>query len=156
MIADYLAAGSLIAARIAAQVASIKRVDALGQLYSLLEEEPQAMARHISGKLPAAFVGFDGEAIGDTAGDGAVHVATQRWLVVLAVGNYRRADTNQGVVDEAGPILAALVEALTGWTPAGFTALTRQAAPRPGYLAGMGFFPLIFSTDLFVDGLIDY
>lgn len=63
MVADYLAAGSLIAARITAQVASIKRVDALGQLYSLLEEEPQAMAQHISGKLPAAFVGFDGEAI---------------------------------------------------------------------------------------------
>lgn len=154
MVADYLAAGSLIAARITARVSSIKRVEALGQLYSLLEEEPQAMAQYLSGKLPAAFVGFDGEAIGDTAGDNITHVAEQRWLVVLAVGNYRRADTNQGVVDEAGPILARLVEALTGWVPEGFTELTRQAAPRPGYLAGVGFFPLVFSTDLYIEGTL--
>lgn len=152
MIDDYLAAGNLIAERVRAECLAIRRVQPLGNLYALLDEEPQAMAQHINGQLPAVFVGFDGETIGDTAGDGIAHVAEQRWLVVLAVGNYRRADTAGGVTDEAGPHLSSLVAALTGWQPDGFTELHRQVAPRPGYLAGVGFFPLVFSTDLFVEG----
>jgi len=154
MIDDYLAAGRLIGDRIAAECKSVRRVQPLGNLYALLDEEPQRLAQFLNGQLPAVFVGFDGEAIGDSAGDGIAHVAEQRWLVVLAVGNYRAADTAQGVTDEAGPLLSSLVEALTGWQPDGFTELHRQAAPRPGYLAGVGFFPLVFSTDLFVEGTI--
>lgn len=152
MISDYLQAGSLIADRVRQQCTDIKRVSPLGNLYALLEDEPDRMAQHISGQLPAVFVGFDGEAIGDTTGDGITHVAQQRWLVVLAVGNYRRADTAEGVTESAGPLLSGLVQALTGWRPEGFTELTRQAAPRPGYLAGVGFFPLTFATDLVVEG----
>lgn len=155
MIADYLQAGSLIEARIRAAATTINRVSPLGNLYALLENEPDRMAQHISGQLPAAFVGFDGETIGDTAGDDFTHVAVQRWMVVLAVGNYRNADTAQGVTADAGPLLSTLVQALTGWAPAGFTRLERQAAPRPGYLAGVGFFPLVFATTLFVDGLTE-
>jgi hypothetical protein len=155
MIADYLQAGSLIEARIRSATSNIKRVSPLGNLYSLLEEEPQRMAAHISGQLPKAFVGFDGEIPGDVAGDGFTHLVAQRWLVVLAVGNYRNADTAQGVTADAGPLLSELVQALTGWTPMGFTRLERQAAPRPGYLAGVGFFPLVFATTLVVEGLTE-
>lgn len=71
------------------------------------------------------------------------------------MGNYRRTDTNKGVVDAAGPLLTQLVQALSGWKPAGFTELIRQAAPRPGYRAGVGFFPLVFTTNLNVEGLTD-
>lgn len=152
MIADYLAAGGLIEARIRASVPDIKRVAALGNLYALLEAEPEDFLKQVSGKLPAAFVGFDGEAIGDAAGDGISHVALQRWLIVLVVGNYRQADRAEGVVDAAGPLLSQLLVALTGWRPVGFSELMRQAAPRPGYLAGVGFFPLVFATTLVVDG----
>lgn len=155
MIADYLQAGSLIEARIRDAARSVKRVSPLGNLYALLEDEPQKMAQHISGQLPAAFVGFDGETIGATAGDDFTHVAVQRWMVVLAVGSYRNADTAQGVTAAAGPLLSELVQALTGWAPTGFTRLERQAAPRPGYLAGVGFFPLVFATTLVVEGLTE-
>jgi hypothetical protein len=156
MIADYLQAGSLIEERIRLAGTAIKRVSPLGNLYSLLENEPDKMAAHISGQLPAAFVGFDGESPGDVAGDGFTHLVAQRWLVVLAVGNYRNADTAQGVTADAGPLLTALVKALTGWAPsADFTKLMRQAAPRPGYLAGVGFFPLVFATTLVVEGLTE-
>lgn len=153
MIADYLAAGALIEARIQAKAPDIKRVAALGSLYTLLEAEPEDFLKQVSGKLPAAFVGFDGELIGDTAGDGISHIALQRWLIVLVVGNYRQADRGEGVVDAAGPLLSQLVAALTGWRPDGFTELMRQSAPRPGYLVGVGFFPLSFVTALAVDGI---
>lgn len=155
MIEDYLAAGDLIEQRITDVVEKIKRVEGVGDLTTMLENDAEEFLKSISGKLPAAFVGFDGETIGDMAGNGTDYVAGQRWLVVLAVGNYRRADTNKGVVAAAGPLLSQLAAALSGWKPAGFTELIRQAAPRPGYRAGVGFFPLVFTTDLFVEGLTD-
>jgi hypothetical protein len=156
MIADYLSAGSLIEARIVAKAPAIKRVAAMGNLYSLLEAEPTEFLKQVSGQLPAAYVGFDGETIGDTTGDGITHVVLQRWLIVLVVGNYRNADRAEGVVDAAGPLLSTLVAALTGWHPStDFTELIRQSAPRPGYLAGVGFFPLSFATALVVEGIPD-
>lgn len=155
MTTDYLVAGSLIEARISNVVPLIKRVSPLGNLYSLLESDPDKMAAHINGQLPAAFVGFDGEVIGGSAGAEHAHIVVQRWLVVLAVGNYRNADTAQGVTAAAGPLLYELVRALTGWQPEGFTELERQAAPRPGYLAGVGFFPLAFATTMVVEGLTE-
>ncbi|MDT3707479.1 MAG: hypothetical protein ROZ09_11675 [Thiobacillus sp.] len=155
MIEDYLAAGALIEDRIRDKVPEIRRVEGVGDLTTLLENDAEEFLKQISGKLPSAFVGFDGETIGDMAGNGSDHVAGQRYLVVLAVGNYRRADTNKGVVDTAGPLLSKLVAALSGWKPMGFTELIRQAAPRPGYRAGVGFFPLVFTTDLFVEGLTE-
>lgn len=154
MIEDYLAAGGLIEARITSKVKTIKKVEGIADLTALLEDEAE-FEKKISGKLPAVFVGFDGETIGDMTGDGFTHVADQRWLVVLAVGSYRRSDTNKGVVDAAGPLLAQLLAALGGWMPEGLTELKRQVAPRPGYRAGVGFFPLVFTTNVFVDGLTD-
>jgi hypothetical protein len=150
---DYLAAGPLIEARIVDKT-DIKRVQGVGDLATWLEDEAE-FQKQLSGKLPAVFVGFDGDMIGPMTGEGSDHVAAQRWLVVLAVGSYRRTDTNEGVVKEAGPALTQLLRALCGWKPAGFTELIRQAAPRPGYRAGVGFFPLVFTTDLNVEGLTD-
>ena len=152
MIEDYLAAGPLIEARIRDKVGGIKRIEGVGDLTAWLEDEAE-FEKQISGKLPAAFVGYDGDVIGAMAGDGFAHVAAQRWLVVLAVGNYRRADTAKGVVEAAGPLLAQLMAALNGWKPEGFSELKRQVAPRPGYRAGVGFFPLMFSIDVPVEGL---
>lgn len=156
MIADYLSAGSLIEARIRAKVPDIKRVEEMGNLYSLLEAEPTEFLKQVSGKLPAAYVGYDGETPGDTAGDDFTHVAMQRWLIVLVVGNYRNAHRAEGVIREAGPLLSTLVAALTGWKPSDdFSKLIRQTPPRPGYLAGVGFFPLSFATALVVEGIPD-
>ena len=155
MNADYLAAGGLIAQRIADRAPNIKRVAALGNLYALLDAAPAELNKQAFGLLPAAFVGFDGEVIGDSAGDEFTHIALQSWLVVLVVGNYRKADSGEGVIEAAGPLLSQLVAALTGWQPDGFSPLKRQPSPRPGYLAGIGFFPLTFSTALVVEGLPD-
>lgn len=150
---DYLGAGALIAERIRAKAPDIKRVELLGNLYALLEKDPAEMAKALNTQSPVVFVGLDGEQIGDSTGDGITHVAEQHWMIVLAVANYRKSGTAQGVLDEAGPLLGELIVALAGWTPDGFTALHRQAAPRPGYLAGVGFFPMVFTTDLIVEGL---
>lgn len=151
MIEDYLAAGDLIAARIRETVPGVRRIEGVGDLATWMEDEAE-FEKQISGLMPAVFVGYDGDVLGDMTGEGSDHVAGQRWLIVLAVGNYRRADTNKGVVDAAGPLLSKLMVQLNGWKPAGFTELKRQAAPRPGYLKGVGFFPLVFATNVFVDG----
>lgn len=147
---NYLAAGGLIKARIAERIPQVKRVEEIADLYARLEEGEEAMARYISGQAPAVFVGFDGEQLGDMTADGAAHVAHQRWLVVLAVKNYRTERQDGSLQDEAGELLTELLVALAGWQPEGFTELRRQAAPRPGYLAGVGFFPLVFSTAIFL------
>lgn len=151
MIEDYLAAGDLIAARIKGTIPAIRRIEGVGDLTTWLEDEAE-FEKQVSGQMPAVFVGYDGDVIGDMTGEGSDHVAGQRWLVVLAVGNYRRADTNKGVVVAAGPLLSQLMVQLNGWKPDGFTELIRQAAPRPGYRQGVGFFPLVFATNVFVDG----
>lgn len=153
MSGDYLAAGPLIEQRIQ-DATNLQRVKGVGDLTAWLDDEVE-FTKQLSGKLPAAFVGYDGELIGDMTGSGSDYVVAQRWLVVLAVGNLRNADTHQGVVDAAGPLLMQLVQALSGWKPAGFTELIRQAAPRPGYRAGVGFFPLVFATDMNVEGLTE-
>lgn len=147
---DYLAAGALIEARIRDEVPSIKRVEELATLYEALDSDD--IGRLTSGQMPAAFVGYDGDVPGDRAGGGSSQVIAQRYMVVLAVANVRRADTGKGVVQSAGQLLVGLVRGLSGWTPEGFTELMRQAAPRPGFRAGVGFYPLMYTTQMVVEG----
>jgi hypothetical protein len=147
---DYLAAGALIEARIRARV-PVKRVEELATLYDMLDSD--SLDALTSGLLPAAFVGYDGDQPGDVTEDGRMQVVGQRWLVVLVVANARNADTGRGVARAAGPLLLDLVRALTGWQPEGFSELIRQVPPRPGYRAGVGFYPLTFFTAAVVEGL---
>ena len=74
---DYLAAGALIEGRIRDKVPHLKRVEGVGDLTAWLEDEAE-FEKQISGKLPAAFVGYDGDVLGDMTGEGSDHVAGQR------------------------------------------------------------------------------
>lgn len=151
---DYLAAGPLIQARIRDLVRDIQRVDELADLLDQLNAE-NGLGNLTSGKMPAAFVGYDGDAPGDVAGDGIGHVRQQSWMVVLAVASARRQDTGAGVLRSAGPLLTQLIRALSGYAPEGFLPLIPQPAPRPGYRDGVGFFPLSFSTAVAIEGVDD-
>lgn len=147
---DYLALGPLLMQRVRDAVPGIHRVEELANLYDALDAE-DGLGSLTSRQMPAVFVGYDGDLPGPSAGGGASHVAVQRWLVVLAVTNARRADTGAGVLRDAGPLLAELLGALAGWEPEGHLMLSRESAPRPGYRAGVGFFPMMFSTAVTVE-----
>lgn len=151
---DYLAAGPLIQARIRDLVRDIQRVDELADLLDQLNAD-SGLHNLTSGRMPAVFVGYDGDLPGDVAGDGAGHVRRQSWLVVLAVANARRQDAGTGVLRSAGPLLTRLIRALSGYAPEGFLPLIPQPAPKPGYRDGVGFFPLMFSTAVAIEGMDD-
>lgn len=152
--ADYLALGPLLAERILQRVPQIKRVGELANLYEALDSA-DGLGALTSGQMPAVFVGYDGDVPGDTAGDGKAGVEQQRWLVVLAVASVRNADRGAGVQRTAGPLLAQLRQAIYGWNPQGFFQMSRLVSPRPGYRDGVGFFPLMFSTAIAIEGLDD-
>lgn len=142
MPADYLALGPLIAQRLRDQVGALQMVVEL-QAADDLESE-------LRGRRAAAFVVYDGDRLGDSAGRGQAQTIWQRWLVVLAVRNARGADSGDGVRDAAGPLITRLLAALQGWQPdgTGHRPLARVAAPAPGYSPAFAFYPLAFESQI--------
>lgn len=142
MAADYLALGPLIAERLRERVQELQMVVTL-QDAADLEERMRA-------RRAAAFVVYDGDRLADAAGRGQAHPVWQRWLVVLAVRNARAHDTGDGLRDEAGPLISALLAALQGWQPDddAYRPLARVAATAPGYSPAFAFYPLAFECQI--------
>jgi len=96
---------------------------------------------------------YDGDRLGDSGGRGQAQIVFQRWLAVLAVRNARGQATGEGVAAEAGPVLGAMIVALSGWAPSPeHQPLVRVAAPRPGFSPALGFYPLAFETQISTRG----
>lgn len=70
----------------------------------------------------------------------------ERWLTVVAVRNARSQVSGQDARADAGPILTDLHAALLGWQPKGVKPVQPAAAPRPGFSAGFGYFPLAWEA----------
>ena len=143
---NYLAVESLIIDRLTAEVPALRAVLSADALTDLTEGVQTT---------PAAYVLYDGDDVpstdGKRAGDGARQLVSQRWLVVLAVRNARGgADARE----DAGPLLTQILAALAGYHPQPappaqvYRPLKRAQAPRPGYHAGYGYFPLLFTTEV--------
>ena len=103
--------------------------------------------------LPNAslFVYLVGDHPGETADLGANQQIRQSWTVEVVVRNTFQAATGAGARQEAGPLLAQVIRALSGWTP-DFTiyrALYREKSEvRPGYSDdGFLFYPLQFAVN---------
>jgi len=145
MLADYLAAGPLIIARIADAVPGIVSVLPARDLASLTESTLQS---------PTVFVVYDGDRLADTAGRGQAQAVQQRWLVVLAIRNAKQGDGGAGMAAEAGPLLVGLLKALQGWQPnsTDYRPLVRVAAPRPGYSPAFAYYPLAFESQIVTTG----
>lgn len=137
---DYLELGGLLQSRLESAVTSLKKVAPAVSL-AMLEER--------SATSPAAYVIYDGDTPADQTSRYLDATAKQRWLVVLAIRNQRDTDGGGGVRDEAGPLLAKIIDALRGWYPKdGIRPPRRVTAPRPGYTTGFGYYPLAFEFDL--------
>lgn len=134
---SYLALESALIDRLTEAVPALRHVGAVSGLAGLDERAAQS---------PAAYVIYDGEKIADASHDAARQVVNQRWLVVLFV---RHAAQDGGVQlrTEAGERLSDLLVALAGWIPPGhIRPITRVNAPRPGYTAAAGWFPLAYEA----------
>jgi hypothetical protein len=94
---------------------------------------------------PAVHVVYDGP--GFSADGNSVEI-TERWFTVVVVRNLRSTASGEDARADAGPILDALFNALYGWQPTGVKPLLPVTPPRPGFDAGMGYFPLAWSARL--------
>jgi len=74
--------------------------------------------------------------------------------IVVQVRNPSAQLTGTAAMTEAGPLLAACVGALLGWTPDGdaYEPLSMIAAPGPEFGAGFGFYPIAFQTRYVLSG----
>lgn len=138
MLSDHLAAGPLFIARIRETVSDLADVLPARDLAGLTESTLRS---------PTVFVIYDGDVLADSAGRGQAQMVRQRWLVVLALRHARQGDGGAALGAEAGPLLTALLAALSGWTPStDHRPLVRVAAPRPGYSPAFAYYPLAFET----------
>lgn len=143
MIADYLAAGALIEQRVQASLPQLL-VKSIADVADLEEKTPKDLA---------VFIVYDGDVPAGIAGQNESQLVQQHWLLVLAVRNRRGQATGAGVQDAAGPLLSDLIALMLGWRPSDqFTSLRRVAAPKPGFSASFGYYPLRFETYLITEG----
>lgn len=141
---DYLACGPLIIERLRVMVPEFATVSGWADYASVSES---AMP------TPAAYVVYDGDVQGDSAGQGSAQRVTQRWGVVIAVRNVSKAIPRDGIRKEAGPLMMAVLKALSGWQPdPEFRPLKRLEAPKPIYSGLIGYFPLMFAAGIVTNG----
>lgn len=137
---DWFAVGGEMVARLQSAMPELRQVRLAASLAEIADWQPVS---------PAVWVAWDGDAIADTAGQGATQMVRQRWIAALVVRSAREADTGAGVIAAAGPLMARMIAALSGWQPQAITGcrpLRRIEAPRPGYGAGYGWFPVAFEA----------
>ncbi len=72
----------------------------------------------------------------------------QRWSVTLTLRNTSQLVDKHGVRQKAGPIIAKLLSALSGWHPGSPYSLLRAVTPPTGPFVedGVFFYPLEFET----------
>lgn len=73
---------------------------------------------------------------------------SQRWSVILTLRNVSQQIDKHGVRQKAGPIIAKLLAALSGWHPGSPYGLLRAVTPPTGPFVenGVFFYPLEFET----------
>lgn len=143
---NHLALEALLIERIKSAVPEFRDVFGMADLAAMQES---------SQVTPAAHVIYQGDAIpsSNSAGQGTAQVVLQTWLVVVAVRSARDTRGGAGSREEAGPLIAAVIKALSGWQPAPeFRPLGRVNAPRPGFNAGFAYFPLAFEARFITKG----
>lgn len=145
MLADYLAAESLIVERLRDQVQDLRAVLSAADLAGV-EERSQV--------TPALHVLYYGDRLGATQGHNAGQIVYQQWLVVVSVRNARGQVSGQAARSDAGPIMAQVIGAMLGWQPSvDFRPFGRVTAPRPSYRpGGYAYFPLAFEAQIMTAG----
>lgn len=140
---DYLYLEPLIIERVRESVPGLADVAGIPDLASVDE------ARQVT---PAVYVVYLGDDVGGGAqhqgSRGAIQTVTQNWAVVLSVHYADATGSGEGARKEAGPLLGALLQALSGWLPDGATAPMKRAPQQApvAYANGYFYYPLVFQA----------
>jgi hypothetical protein len=138
LLADYLFVGSRIEARLKAEVSGLAV-----RSIELLAQATEANVRTLD-----AFVLYEKDLFTDAAGRGASQLVDQVWTVLLAVRSASQVDATARN-RQAGPYLASIHKALSGWTPEGaMRALKRINGREARYGGNTALYPLTFSITL--------
>ena len=74
--------------------------------------------------------------------------------VVAVIRNASTQLSSADSMDDAGPLMTSIVQALLGWVPAdGYESLEMSNAPVPEFEAGFGYYPLAFTTRYILSGV---
>lgn len=137
---DYLAAEPLIVARLESQVTGVK----------VLTAADLAGVKEAAQVTPAVHVLYGGDRLADSVGHGIAQTWAQIWWVVVAVRNARNQGKGREARKAAGPYIAQVFQALTGWqmSSTDHGPLKRVNPPGgPVYSpGGFAYFPLAFET----------
>jgi hypothetical protein len=119
------------------ETAVLARVATRADMASLAEEKQI---------VPAVYVVYMGyQVVEANEGDAMFR---HRWIATVAIGNAAGGrDTRQRNLD-VGPLVARVIEALAGFTPAPFhTPLVPGTPPPPYYAPAFVYLPVLFTTD---------
>lgn len=137
-LADYLFAGELLRARLAAQLPDIP-VGMVDEMAQVVEDQDLRAA--------VLYVLWSGDNVADSLSHGPTTLR-QEWTVWVRVLNAGQTAGNARARD-AGPLLARVHLAVAGWKPEGLhRPFTRANGPRPNYRPISGMYPLTFQINL--------
>lgn len=141
---DYLALEPLLKARIQAVVPQGTRVVSIAELGDWKSRAQLA---------PAVFVGYARDRLDSEAG-GSNQAWLQEWWTVVGVRNARNMPGGDALRQQAGPLLATLMQALGGWSEdtTVYRKLRRQNPPQVQYYPGYAEFPQVWQTRVMVRG----
>lgn len=141
---NYLIAEQLIVDRLRSRLSSNIKVLSAADLVGV-SENAQA--------TPAVHVIYDGYRPTQVTGNGRKQETEQTWLTVIAVRNVRDTRAATATREDAGPIMLDCLKALQGWKLSDeHSSLELAGAPKAGYSAGFGYFPLAFTTRIVTEG----
>ncbi|MFZ2999829.1 MAG: hypothetical protein WA071_05850 [Undibacterium umbellatum] len=140
---DYLFIEQPLIARIKEKMPDLQGVFACANLVDLANQQQIT---------PAVHVVYVGDQIGTTSKDqgnfGKVQQVAQLWAVILAVYHADPNNTGEGARRMAGPMIASLLRAVSGWTPdACVKPLVRSNPVPPHYANGYGYYPFVFKAE---------
>lgn len=137
---DYFHIGGQIATRLQETIPALLTVRTAAALDEIADLSPNP---------PAAIVIWDGDSIIQTPSRRGYEVLIdQRWLVVLAIRAGREAASGTGVISAVSPLMSEVMKNLLGWLPDDCRQFHRIESPKPGYSAGLGYFPIGFSAQI--------
>lgn len=139
---EYLALEPIIIAHWKSQVPELVAVTSLASLEDIDE---------VKQTTPLGIVFYDGDDVIDSAkGRGESQAVDQRWGLVVAVRNVRRARGGSAAREDASPLIIKTINAFAGYKPAqGYGEFKRGSAPGPAYDKGYAYFPLLFTSRIF-------
>jgi hypothetical protein len=103
---------------------------------------------------PALHLIFAGEHVAEPPRGAIQQLATQQWVVIVAVRSAEEILTGAAARAAAGPLVAAVNEALIGWTPGPeYDPMVRTGGLRTTYRHGFLYYPQAFACTFPIRGV---